>query len=125
MQGITDLGQHITTTEAQDLIGILQYYREMCKKRLYVTYNMEEAASVPKDRQIIRKDELELEFWYINQMVSAETLITYANRKSTFPVHTYTFDRHLGYVIIQNNNPIELFYIIPSKSQYEYILEEK
>ena len=36
VQGIVDIGQPATTTEAQALIGMVQYYRDMCTGRSHV-----------------------------------------------------------------------------------------
>ena len=38
-------------------------------------------------------------------MVSVETLLSYPDWKLPFTVHTDTYDKQLGSVIIQNNKP--------------------
>ena len=53
-------------------------------------------------------------------MVAANNLLSYPERKIPFKVHTNTYDKQLGAVIIQDNIPIVLFSIILSKTQRNY-----
>ena len=62
VQGITDLVRPSTKTEAQALIGMVQYYRDMCPRRSHVLAPLTEAASGPKCRKIFRNDALESSF---------------------------------------------------------------
>ena len=54
VQGIMDLGRPATTTEARELIGTVQYYRDMWTRRSHVLSPLTEAASGPKGRKILR-----------------------------------------------------------------------
>ena len=46
-----DLGRPATTTEAQALIGMVQYYRDMCPVQSHVVAPLTEAANGPKGRK--------------------------------------------------------------------------
>ena len=51
VQGIMDLGQPATTTEAQALIGMVQYYKDMWPRPAYILAPLTEAAIDPKGRK--------------------------------------------------------------------------
>ena len=52
VQGIMYLGRLSTRTEERELIGKVQYYRDMWHRRSHVLYPLTEAASGPKGRNI-------------------------------------------------------------------------
>ena len=47
VQGIMDIGQPATTTEARALISMVQYYRDMCPRQSHVLDPLIEAACGP------------------------------------------------------------------------------
>ena len=100
------LGRPSTTNEAQALIGMFQYYRDMWPRRSHVLAPLTEAASVPKGRNILWSYALERSFKELNRMVSSETLLSDPDWKMPFTVHTNAYDKQLGAVISQNNKPI-------------------
>ena len=51
VQGIVDPGQSATTIEVQALIGMVQYYRDMCPRQLHRLSPLTEAARIPKYRK--------------------------------------------------------------------------
>ena len=51
LQWIMDLGRPTTTTEAQALIGMVQYYRHMWLRQSHVLDTMTEASRGPKGRK--------------------------------------------------------------------------
>ena len=59
VQGIMDLERPTTTTEARDLIGMVQYCREICPRRSHALSLLIEAASNLKGRKIFWNDALE------------------------------------------------------------------
>ena len=93
VQGIMDLGQPTTTTEAQLLIGVVQYYRYIWPSRSHILYPLTEAYSGPKGKKILWKDVLESPFKELKCVVSAETLLSYTYWKRPFKVHTDDFDK--------------------------------
>ena len=87
------LGQPSTTTEARALIGMVQYYRDMCPRRSHVLAPLIEASSDPKGRKILWNDALKLPFKDLKRMVSTETLLSYPRWKLPFTVHTDDSDK--------------------------------
>ena len=58
VQGILDLGQPVTTTEARALMVMVQYYRDMWPSRSHILAPLIEAARNPKDEKIMCNDAL-------------------------------------------------------------------
>ena len=114
-----------TTTEARDLIFMVQYYRGMCPRRSRVLAPLKDSDSGPKGRKILWNDALENSFKKLKRMVSSETLVSYPCWKIPFTVHTAAYYKQLGAVIIQNNKHIAFFSIILRKPQQNYTTTEK
>ena len=104
VQGIMDIGRPATTTKAMFILGMVQYYRDMCHRQSHVFAPLTEAASIPKGRNILWNDALEHSFKELKRVFSADTLISYPDWKLSFVVHTDSSDKQLGAVIIQNKN---------------------
>ena len=58
LQGIMDIGQPTTMTEARELIGMVQYYRDMWPRRSHILDPLTEASIGPQGRKIIWSDAL-------------------------------------------------------------------
>ena len=72
VQGIMVIGRPSTTTEARNLTGMVQIYRDMCPRQSHVLAPLTEAASGPKGRKILWNDALESSFKELKRMVSTE-----------------------------------------------------
>ena len=57
-----DLGRPYTTTEAQALIGIFQYYMDMWPRRYHMLAPLKEVAIGPKGGKMLWNDALESYF---------------------------------------------------------------
>ena len=57
-----DIGRPATTTEAQELVRMVQYYRDMWKIQSHILAPLTEAYSDPKGRKILCKYALEISF---------------------------------------------------------------
>jgi hypothetical protein len=125
IQGIMDLERPRTTTEARALIGSVQYYRDMWRRRSHILSPLTEVSSGPKNKKIIWNDKLESAFLELKRMVSKETLLNYPDWSKPFDIHTDASDKQLGAVISQNKKPIAFFSRRLSKAQQNYTTTEK
>ena len=125
LQSIVGIRRTATTTEVQLIIGMFQYYRDMCHWMWYVLDPLKEAASGPKGIKILWNASLKGYFKEIKCMVSAERLLIYPDWKLPFTVHTDASDKQVGAVISQNNKPIAFFLVILSKPQRNYTTTKK
>ena len=107
LQGIMDLGRTNTNTETWALIGMIEYYRDLCPRQYHVLDPTKDEVRRPKCRKIIWNEALEESFKEIKRMVSSETLLKYLGWKYDLYVHTYDSDKYLGSVIIQYNQPMD------------------
>ena len=71
------LRQPTTTTEAQALIGMVQYYIDMWPRWSHVLSPIIEASINPNNKEILFNEELEVAFCELKCMISAETLLNY------------------------------------------------
>ena len=125
VQGIIDLGQPTTTTEAQALTGMVQYYGDMWTRRSHLLAPLTEADSGPNSRAIIWNDYMEVFFKDLKLMVSKETLLNDHDWKIPFTIHTYSTDKKLIYVNSKNDKPIAFISKKLSKTQRSYTATEK
>ena len=88
-----DLRQPTTMTEARALIGVFQYYRDICPRRSHVSDTLKEMSINPKGREILWNDDLEVDFFEIKCMVYVKTLLHNPTCKIPFPVHTDASDK--------------------------------
>ena len=97
----------------------------MWPRRSHVLDPLTEAARVPKGRKILWNDALEISFKEMKCMVSAETLLSYPDRKLPLTDHTGASDKQLGAVVSQNNKPIDFFSGGLIQPQRNYTMTEK
>ena len=93
--------------EAQALIIMVYYYRDMCPRKSHILYPMKEATSGPKHQKIHWNDVLVKLFKELKHRVFDENLLNYKDWNINLTVHTYASDKNFGFVIIQNNKPID------------------
>ena len=79
--------------EAQALVRMFQYYKDMYPRRSQVLSLLSEASRIPKGRSILWNDKLEVASCEIKGMLSADTLLYYLAWKIMFTVHTYVPDK--------------------------------
>ena len=125
VQGILDIEKPKTTTECRKLIGMVQYYRDMWKRRSHILAPLTEASVGKKGKPIKWTDDLEQAFLDLKKMVSEETILNYPDWTQPFDVHTDASDKQLGAVVSQNNKPIAFFSRRLSKAQCNYTTTEK
>ena len=120
-----DLGRPTTTTEGSELIGMVQYYRDVCPRRSHILPPLKEADSRHKVREIIWKYAIENSFKELKSMASAENLLSFPYWTIHFMVHTDASDKQLGAVISYNNKPIAFLSRRPIKPQRNYTTTKK
>ena len=100
------IGRPTTTSEARELIGMVQYYRNMYPRRSHVLVPLKEAVSDPKGEKILWNDALESSFKELKCMVSKEIMLSYPDWTMPLKFHTDAYDKKIGAVIFHNNKTI-------------------
>lgn len=126
VQGILDLEKPKTAKEMKSLIGMIQFYRDMWKRRSHILSPLIDSASGKKGKAKIEwTKEMDEAFIQIKQMISDEVFLTYPDWSIPFDVHTDASDKQLGAVVSQKGKPIAFFSRRLSKSQRNYTTTEK
>ena len=92
LQGIMDIYCTTTKNEAHALNGMFHYYRYMWNRRSDVSFPSTETYIITKGKSFL-KENIEVSFKDINNIVSDETLLNYPDRGIMFTVHTDAFDK--------------------------------
>ena len=102
IQGKIDLAKPQTTKEMKSLIGMIQFYRDMWKRRSHILSPLIKASSGKKGKTKIKwTPALDGAFIQANQMISQEVFLTYPDWTSPFCEHTNASDKQLGTAISQ------------------------
>ena len=129
IKAIQALERPTTTTEVRRLIGMVQYYRDLWKRRSHILQPFTELSSGPKGKKITWTPKLEKAFNDIKKMVCKETLLTYPDWSKPFIIHTDASDYQLGAVISQkygeDYKPLAFFSRKLNKAQMNYTTTEK
>ena len=126
IQGILDLNKPQTAKEMKSLIGMVQFYKDMWKRRSHILSPLIDASSGKKGKTKIKWTPLMDEaFIQTKQMISQEVFLTYPDWSMPFYVHADASDKQLGAVISQDSKPIAFFSRRLSKSQRNYTTTEK
>ncbi|GFH61806.1 hypothetical protein CTEN210_18281 [Chaetoceros tenuissimus] len=126
VQGIVDLHKPQTAKEMKSLIGMIQFYRDMWRRRSHILSPLIDAAAGKKGKmKITWTEEMDDAFIQLKQMVTEEVFLTYPDWSKPFDIHTDASDKQLGAVISQNGKPIAFFSRRLSKSQRNYTTTEK
>ena len=112
-------------TEAQYIIGMVQYHSYIWLRLSHILPPMKESYSGPKGRKAIFNEAIKESFNELKCMVSENTLLSDLGLTTAFTVHTYASDKHLGAVISQNNKPIEFFSKRLSNTPLNYTTTKK
>ena len=126
VQGILDLDKPKTVKKMKGFIGMIQFYRDMWKRRSHILSSLIDAtAGKKKHTKITWTDEMNEAFIQIKQIISEEVFLTYPDWSKPFIVHADASNKQLGAVISQNKKPIAFFSRRLSKSQRNYTTTEK
>ena len=126
VQGIIDFTKPKTAKDMKSLIGMIQFYRDMWKRRSHILSPLIDSAAGKKGKTpIIWTPAMDEAFIQVKQMISEEILLNYPDWSKPFVVHTDASDKQLGAVISQDDKPIAFFSRRLSKSQRNYTTTEK
>ena len=125
IEAIQNIERPTTVTEVRQLIGMVQYYRDLWPRRSHLLEPFTAISSGKKGTKIKWTPELEKAFHDIKGMVSQETLLTYPDWSKPFDLHTDASDFQLGAVISQEGKPVVFFSRKLNSAQKNYTTTEK
>ena len=124
VQIILDLQPSTTLKQLRSFSDMVQFYRDMQKRRSYILVSLTNLVEDDKKKlnwtevyQTILRD--------IKKVMAKEAILTYPNFNEVFEIHTEASDRQLGAVISQNGKPLSFYSRELSSSQRNYTTTEQ
>ena len=123
IDAIQNIATPKTRKQLRRFIGMVNYYRDMWKRRSEVLAPLAELTSVNNPWKWT--DKHDRAFNSMKKIVSKETLLAYPNFSQPFEIHTDASDFQLGAVISQNQKPIAFYSRKLNPAQTRYTTTEK
>jgi len=103
VEAILKIEKPKTVTKMKSLIGMVQFYKNMFKRRSHILTPLIKASTQGKKNAIIKWDaEMDRAFIELKQAVAAETLLRFPDWNKPFTLHTDASDFQLGGVLSQD-----------------------
>lgn len=126
IEAILKIEKPRTVTEMKSLIGMVQFYKHMWKRRSHILTPLIEATKIGKKKALIQwNDQLDQAFKSLKDVVASETLLSYPDWTKPFDLHADASDYQLGGVLSQEGRPIAFFSRRLSAAQRNYTTTEK
>lgn len=123
VQAIVNLKTSTTRKEIRKFIGMVNFYRDMWRKRSELLAPL--TCLTSKDVKFIWTDAEQKSFDTVKKVLSRETLLTYPQFDKPFIIHTDASDTQLGTVISQDGKPIAFYSCKLSLTQQCYTTTEQ
>jgi transposase InsO family protein len=108
--------------QLRSLIGLVNYYRYMWKRRSHI---MEPLTRLTGKRKFVWTEEQQIAFNELKRAISAEVLLSFPDYNKPFHLHTDASDYQLGAVLSQEGKPIAFFSRKLTGAQRNYSAGEK
>ena len=123
VEDIQSLAVPKTRKQLRQFIGMINFYRDMWKKRSELLAPLTSLTS--KNVKYDWKDEHQKCFEAIKRVIEREVLLGYPNFNAPFEIHTDASKLQLGAVISQKGKPIAFYYRKMNSAQYNYTTTDK
>ena len=112
-----------TSTQLRQFIGMINFYRDMCKKcsELFAALT----ALTSKNIKYYWKDEHQQCFHAIKCVIGRDVLLAYPDFNAPFEIHTNASKLKIGTVISQKGKPIAFYSRKMNSAQNNYNTTEK
>ena len=123
VQGILDIKEPTSTKQLRGFIGMINFYKEMWKKRAEIMKPLTEKTG--KGTKFQWTSEMQKAFKDIKAIMQEDVMLAYPNYEEVFIVHTDASKFQMGGVVSQNDKPIAFFSKKLNKAQRNYTVTEK
>ena len=123
VEAILKIAAPKTKKQLRGFIGLVNYYRDMWKKRSHTLAPL--AALTSKTAAWKWGDEEQKAFDDMKNIIARETLLAYPDFKQPFEIHTDASHTQLGAVISQNGKPIAFYSRKLNPAQTRYTTTER
>jgi hypothetical protein len=129
VEAILALERPKTVKDVRRLLGMIQYYRDIWRRRSHILSPLTQLIggekSKVKNKVIQWNEECEQAFTDLKKMVAQETMLAYPDFTKKFVIYTDASDRQLGAVIMQEGKPLAFYSRKLNKAQMNYSVTEK
>ena len=123
VQAIKDIAVPNHKRQVRSFIGIINYYRDMWKRRSDTLTPLTQMTS--KQANWKWTEEHQKAFEHMKKSISRETLLVYPDFNKPFEIHTDASKVQLGAVISQDNKPIAFYSRKLNPAQVNYTTTER
>ena len=126
VEAIQRLQRPKTLRQLRSFLGMINYYRDMWKRRSHMMAPLSEATKVPKGSRTLKwGPEQDKAFENIKKHITANTMLKFPDLNKPFDIHTDASDTQLGAVLSQNRQPIAFYSRKLNPAQKNYTVGER
>jgi hypothetical protein len=123
IEAILNLKSPTTLRQLRSFLGMVNYYRDMWKRRSHLISPLTELTI--KGKKFNWGEPQEKAFKEIKSILAKETMLTFPDFTKTFHVHADSSEYQLGAVISQDTKPIAFYSRKLNKAQKNYTVGER
>ena len=106
VQLIVDMPRQKTVTQVKRFAGMINFYRDLWKKRAHHLAPIMDLTQNKKKGPVIRTEEANKAFEDIKKIVAEDAMLHYPDFNKPFELHTDSSDYQMGAIISQNGRPV-------------------
>lgn len=129
IKAILNLKPPRTMRQVKQVIGLIQYYRDLWPRRSHILSPIVELtkgySKKKKHLKIKWTEECDKAFNEMKNIIAKETILAFPNFKKKFTIYTDASDKQLGAVIMQENRPLAFYSRKLTSAQMNYTVTEK
>ena len=123
IKAIMNMAPPKTRKQLRRFIGLVNFYRDMTKKRSHLLAPM--TALLSKKVHYVWTEVHQKAFDQLKRVLSQQTVLAYPNFSKPFEIHTDASDTQLGAVISQDSKPIAFYSRKLNSAQQKYTTTER
>ena len=125
VQAMLNIQTPKTVKQLQSFIGLVNYYRDMWKRRSHVLAPLSKLTKLNRKKRLPWGDDQQRSFEEIKQIIANEVILAYPDFNKSFEIHVDASDVQLGAVISQDKKPIAFFSRKLTSAQQKYTIGER
>ena len=125
VQAMLNIQTPKTVKQLQSFIGLVNYYRDMWKRRSHVLAPLSKLAKLNRKKRLSWGDDQQQSFEEIKQIIVNEVILAYQDFNKLFEIYVDASDTQLEAVISQDKKPIVFFSRKLASVQQKYAIGER
>jgi hypothetical protein len=126
VEAILQLKAPKTLKQLRSFLGLVNYYRDMWKRRSHLLTPLTEVTKVPRGSKTFKWAEAQDKaFHEVKKVITQNALLKFPDFNKVFDIHTDASDYQLGAVISQEGQPIAFYSRKLTETQRNYTVGER